>query len=125
MEGMLKEVQKSEPLEIKHVTPLSQTSCGELEYAGIPVDYYNYFGLDMGKITEKQREKLGVIASLLKPDGETLGDRLTALRSLERKLGRDPLNGRLDSVYNHMRLTSRIKDLEKQRMALETSNGNW
>lgn len=96
-----------------------------IEYFGIPVELYGFFGVDISGATEKQKEKLGIINSLIKSKGETMGDKLTSLKEIERKLTRDPLRSRVDSVYNYLRLSSKIEDLAKQRQALEASSGNW
>lgn len=124
--GLAKSAQSVSPVTVVHSkdAQLSSTN-GEVAFLGIPVDYYGHFGIDLNRATEKQREKMAYMSKWLSEKHETLGDRLLELRKLEGRIGMTGTDSRIDKVYRYMRLSDNIKDLEKQRQALEARGGNW
>lgn len=118
MEGLAKTSESVNVAPVVHPSsPLSTTSAGEMLYSGVPVDMYAHFGIDLGKATSKEKERMGYVYSKL--EGETLGDKMLKLKDIEYNLGRAGFDSMLDKVNRYIRLGDEIKELEKRRNALE------
>lgn len=98
-------------------SPLSTMTYGEVAYMGVPVDMYGFFDVDLGKATDKQRERMGYIYSQLQ--GETLGEKLMALKQIEWKLGRSGFDSMLDKVNRYLRMNEDIRELELRKKSME------
>ena len=86
---------------------------------GVPYDVYSFFGADLQNTGERDREKLKDIYSHFKAEHKTLGDVMQEVSTLENRLGLGGYTSRLDRVWNWVRLSGRIKDLELRKQALE------
>jgi hypothetical protein len=104
----------------------SQNSLGmnkdELCYAEVPVDFFRYFDLDMGRVTKTELSRLKDVAGWVKErvrDG-TLGEQLQEMREVERRLGSSHVTEkRHDRLWNWLRMERHITDMRKRQSALE------
>lgn len=93
-----------------------------MEFAGIPVDMYRYFGIDLGSGDEKELNKVREIYDWARKDSESLGDAMTKISRLERQLGSPQLNEtRHTKVWLWVKLTRQIEDLDKRRESMRRS----
>lgn len=102
---------------VHSASPLSTMTSGETAYMGVPVDMYEFFDVDFGKASEKQRERMGYIYGQLQ--GETLGEKLSHLKSIEWKLGRGGFDSMLDKINRYLRMGEEVKELELRRKGME------
>lgn len=124
--GLAKSAESVQVKAVEHsANPLNTSSSGELSYLGVPVDIYGYFGLDLNKASNSQREKMLQINRYVSDGDATIGDRMMKIRQIERKLGMGGMDSRIDKIYRYIRLSENIRDLEARRKALEVSGGNW
>ena len=95
---------------------------GVMVYDGLPLSIPNYFNVDAFKLSDEEKGRLGSIYEWAKtkvPEG-TMGDVLTKISELERQLGATAIGeSRLDRLWRWCKLSFRIEDLEKERIALE------
>lgn len=94
----------------------------EMTYANVPVDYFHYFDIPMGGgADDKTLERLREIHAWAREKG-TKGEQMSSLRELERKLGvPHATEKRYNRVWNWVRISNSIKDLELQRDSLSGS----
>lgn len=93
----------------------------DLEWAGIPVDIYNHFNVELGKADEKETKKLKDIYEWAKSRCEepTLGNVMSRVASLENQLGVPDIGTRrYDKMWNWVRLSRQMEDLDKRREVL-------
>lgn len=86
-----------------------------------PIEIIRYFGVDLLTIDEKTREKLKDIYKFCSKNTNGLGEILMKVKDIERKVKNpvnlyEPLYGR---VWNWIKISEQINDLEKQRKAFE------
>lgn len=84
---------------------------------GVPISVIRYFGIDTRKIDNKDKEQLKEIYIFIKDNPNGL---YTILSNIERKLGAPSLGEtRFGRIWNYLKLTNQIDNLEKDRKALE------
>jgi len=94
------------------------------EYDGVPVDVFRVLDLNASMIPHKDIDKLKVIYDWAKKDSESLGDTLIKISRIRMQLGSPAVGqGYHDKIYNWVRLTQSIEDLDKRREALR--GGIW
>lgn len=127
MSGLAKTAEAVKPVEpIVHKEGAKLTSSeGEFNYLGVPVDMYRHFNLDLGKASQAKLEKIDFINGWLKQTQESVGDRLMELRRIESKLGMSGMDSRIDRVWQYMRLSSNMKEMEKRMKSMEQRGGDW
>jgi hypothetical protein len=109
-------------LEVKETSAIEEIADKPVEDGriGIKIDYpqlIDYFNVDSP--TNAQREKMATIFDYFADESKTIGELLYNMRILESRLGSPALGeSRLQKMYNYIRITSDIKDKEKQRDAL-------
>jgi len=107
---------KSEPV---HSGDAPQQVGNTMEFAGIPVDMYRYFGIDLGSGDEKELNKVKEIYEWAKKDSESLGDAMTKISRLERQLGSPHINEtRHTKMWLWVKLTRQMEDLDKRRESM-------
>ena len=94
----------------------------EATYAKVPVDLFHFFGVPMTNSTDDvTMDRLSDINEYLKDKG-SMGSKMAELQKIERKLGSThATEHRHNRVWNHIRLSYQIKDLEKRRDSLTRS----
>lgn len=100
------------------ISPRNPTLNIPISYEGIPVDLMNYFDQGFDNMTQRSTKQLGEIYVLLKDDFNNMGDLLYEVKQIERRLGPAPLSEtRYGRVWNWLKVSNRIKKLEKERQA--------
>lgn len=127
MSGLAKTAEEVKPVEpVVHAEGAKLTSSeGEFNYLGVPVDMFRYFNLDLGKASSSKLEKVDYINGWLKESNESVGDRLMELRKIENKIGMSGMDSRIDKVWQYMRLSKNMKEMEKKMKAMEQRGGDW
>lgn len=127
MSGLAKTAEASKPVEpvVHSDTPKLTSSEGEFNYLGVPVDMFRYFNIDLGKASQSKIEKVDYINGWLKESNESVGDRLMELRKIENKLGMSGMDSRIDKIWQYMRLSKNMKEMEKKMKAMEQRGGDW
>jgi hypothetical protein len=114
---------KSAPQPITETpTPVVTQVDGVMIYDGLPLSVPNYFNVDSFKLSDTEKDRLNSIYEWAKtkvPEG-TMGDVITKISELERQLGATAIGeNRIDRLWRWCKLSFRIDDLEKERIALE------
>ena len=112
---------KSAPVQPTAQVTSSEMLSGDLSFAGIPVDIYRHFGVEIGHVEDKDVGKLKDILAWAKAKCEepTMGNVLSRISSLENQLGQPELGQRrYDKMWNWVRLSRSIDDLDKKRESL-------
>ncbi len=121
-------IAKSEPqIEKGEIKPESQTKLvnqdDTLCYGNIPVDMFRYFSIDMGKVGNRDLKYLDDITAHARKscaEGSSIGDILAYIGKIERGLSPTHFSeSRLAKLWNWVKLSDNIVDLEKRREALE------
>ncbi len=116
-EGLAKSSPSNTPMVIQKPSPTDHYNA--FEYDGVPIDFYQFFGVPMDKATIKDKKELSDMYSWGKENNKSLGDMMQSLRDLELKLGQPPIGMRRQSkLWNHMKLQRNINDLVKRQDAL-------
>lgn len=89
-------------------------------FNGVPLELMEFFTLDMKDLNDSTARKINDIYTFLKPKVKSMGELLMEIRRVERKIGAPALTEtRYGKVWNWLKLSNRINDLEKQRKAYE------
>jgi len=96
----------------------SKPAVENYEYNGVPVDFFRHFDLEMSKSGDRELQKLKDIYSWAKKDTETLGDALVKISRLESQLGSGGFDRRYDKVWNWVRITTQMEDLNNRRESM-------
>lgn len=100
-----------------------KTTAPDISYSGVPLDLYRYFNLDLGTVNEKEVSRLKDILTWAKQDTQSLGDAMVKISHIERELGMGGFEKRHERVWNWVRLSLNINDLEARRESLRKENG--
>ena len=88
-------------------------------YEGVPFDVYQYFSTAIESSTPNDRDKLRDIYEFVKKDGMSIGDVMSGISDIENRLGLGGGERRFDRVWNWVRMSKHIKDIEARRASLE------
>lgn len=89
-------------------------------FDGVPVEVIEYFSLDPNEMPHGADRKIKEVYEMVREEGMTLGDTLKKLKEIENRVGQNQFGEtRYDRIRNWIKLNLRIKELEKQREALE------
>lgn len=123
MEGMAKSSGPNTPISSVEPATVTANPLSKAHYwAGVPLDVYNYFTLNMKDMHDVDLEQLQYVFDTVqkKTEDPTMGNVLLALKSIEQMLGVPQLGeARYKRVYNYVKLLSTIEDLNKKRQAME------
>jgi len=88
---------------------------------GIPLDIYSFFETSSENSNPKEKDKLRDVYEFIKGRCEepTLGNILHSLSVMESKLGLGGYAKRLDRVWNYVRLSRQVDELDKRRKSME------
>lgn len=102
--------------------PQTTTPIQTVEWKGVPIDIYRYFGLDLGTVEKKTIEKISDIFvwALEKSEEKTVGNALQKIQTLETTLGVPHFNEtRYDRLYNWITIQRQIDELRKRQDSLK------
>lgn len=86
---------------------------------GVPIDFIDYFNIDMRNMDARTRQQLSDIYEIIGNDG-SMGDVMTKMAEITRKVGSPSLGEtRHSKIWQYLKVQSRITELEKQKRALE------
>lgn len=124
MEGLAKSAPKVTG-DVPDARPQIANGFNTLCYDTVPIDIYRQFDLDLANVNDKVRGQLKDIFNYAYEANEqkSVGNAMTTLRNLEVKLG-SPRGGesRIGRIYNWVKLSNQIQDLDLRRNALR---GVW
>lgn len=115
-------IAKSAPSATPVVLEPNQQTVGfnSFEYDGVDLSLFEMYGIDY--TDDVARGRLKDINNWISADLEekTIGNVMMKLRDLDTKLGATPAGGRrIDRIWNHLKISQKMKDLMKQQRALE------
>lgn len=114
------QVQQAQAPVIENSQPLSP-----MTYEGIPVEFFEFFDVDMRALDTRAKVQLKELFDMSKDGCKDMGDVVTKISEIDRKLGAPAFNeSRYGRVWSYLKISRRMGDLEKQRMAMENSYGN-
>jgi histidyl-tRNA synthetase len=99
------------------------TGIAGYEWAGIPIDVFRAFGVEMGTIPVKDIEQLKDIVSWAKSktDEPTVGNVLQQIIRLRRELGAPAYNQKgYEKVWSFVKMQKHIDELTKRQDSLKT-----
>jgi len=119
--GLAKTAEDVKPKTVSQPEPVNVESA--FIYDGIPIDIARYFNEDVFNLPNKEKDKVVDIYNWAKErvgSEGTLGDVMMRISTLERQLGSPALGEkRYDKMWNWVKLSFNIEDLDKRRKALE------
>lgn len=97
-----------------------EVTAQDMTYAQVPVDIFRYFDRETSNTSEVELKRLKDIVTWSR--GESCGDKMSALRSLERELGvRHFSESRINRVWNFLKMGNQIDELRKKQESLKGS----
>lgn len=125
MEGLAKSAELPKQADKKDNVGKSDADSFAIKYpwSDIPYEVFNHFDIDMFKADDKTineiRDIYRYIQNELPKDNQSIGDVLIRLSEMRRSLGIPRFHEKAwNKLYNYVRISSNIKELEKQREAL-------
>ena len=107
---------------ISSVSPITRES-PPLIFDGVPLDLMDYFQIDFKNSDSDSKNKLREIYSILKDDYPDITNLLSKLSDIDRKLGAHGYQEtRYGKIWNYLKVTEKIKGLEKYKLSLEKAN---
>ena len=90
-------------------------------YDGVPVDLYSFFSISPETVDFKDKDRLKDIYEYSKSQttDPTIGNIMHGIRKLSDKIGITGFDKQHTKMWNWIKLTNRMKDLDKRRQALE------
>lgn len=118
MEGLAKTAEISKPVAVEHKDPASITM--GMAQDGVPMGMFMFYDKSFGQEDGAVSEQLKTMFEFAKANTNgSDGDVLMYLRDLDRRMGTPKIGeSRLSRAFNYAKITNRIKDLDKQRVAL-------
>jgi hypothetical protein len=102
-------------------TQATESSYSNFQWMDVPIDVYRQFSIELGTIPEREVGKIKDIYEWAKSkcDEPTIGNIMQKISSLEQQLGSPALgHQRYDKLWNWVKITKQIDDLDKRRDAL-------
>lgn len=91
----------------------------EMQFDGIPMDFYRVFNVELSTLPAKEIDKLKSIYEWSKEGSESVGDMMQKVSKLERELGSPALNEkRYDKMFRWVKMNKAINELRKQQESL-------
>ena len=109
---------KSAPTEAAPINVEHNTTVPVTHIDGVPIEMARHFNLNTRMMSEQDKVPVNRIFDYLGGGQRPMGDLLQELSSIERHLGCKMKGDGYNSVYAYLKLTSQIRDIEKQRDAL-------
>ena len=118
MEGLAQTAEISKPVAVEHNDPASITM--GMAQDGVPMGMFMFYDKSFGQEDGAVSEQLKTMFEFAKANTNgSDGDVLMYLRDLDRRMGTPKIGeSRLSRAFNYAKITNRIKDLDKQRVAL-------
>lgn len=85
---------------------------------GVPLEIIRYFDVDIRSMDSNTVRQLKDIYELSNDSNETIGDSLLKIKDIDMRLGYPSYGNRFSKVWNYLKITKNIGDLDKQRQAL-------
>jgi len=89
-----------------------------LQFNEVPMEMINYFGFNLQDLNHDVTEKMKDIYSILSKEHKDMGDLLRHISGIEMHLGSGGYTNKFNKVWNYIKITERISDLEKQRESM-------
>lgn len=115
------EAQKKQPERPQERQPQHSEITQTVEYDGVPIDLYRHFGVELDTATESIKSQLKRIHDIIRSrkEGFTIGDVLSAVNTLESRLGAPRLDEkRYVRVHRWLVLEAQKNELEKRQESL-------
>jgi hypothetical protein len=119
--GLAKTAEQPKKETPQEPTPALSEAMGTIEWAGVPVDLFRFFNVDLGTTPQDDIKELKDIYdwAKLKCDEPTIGNILQKISSLETQLGSPNLGEkRFSKMWVWVKMSKQIDDLDKRREAL-------
>jgi hypothetical protein len=89
------------------------------DFNGVPLELITYFDVDIRKMDGRINGQLRDIFSVLSPGAKDIGDVLSKVRALDRKLGQPSgTETRYGRIASYLKISAKIDSLEKHRKAI-------
>lgn len=108
-----------QPQAAEAVAPVHIDSALPMMMDGLPVDLINYFGVEMGTITQSTRKHLSEIYAICCTESPRMGDILQKIRSLDNRMGEPSLGQtRTGRIWQYLKMHEKVVDMQKNRDAM-------
>ncbi|OPZ89046.1 MAG: hypothetical protein BWY74_02887 [Firmicutes bacterium ADurb.Bin419] len=116
MEGLAKSAPSSTPATVN----ISKESPAISAYMvdGVPVEMYEYFGLNLGNVETQDKAKLKDIFDYLIPTSKNMSDAFSKLTDIQLRLGSSSYEKRHDKIWNFIKINKQIEELQRRQIAL-------
>jgi len=109
------------PIVLDKSTP-SSTGFNNFQYDGVDLSLYSMFDIPIESAEETEKGRLRDLSNWVSEglEEKSIGNILTKIKEIDNKLGATPIgSSRLNRIWNHLKISQRIKDLHTQQRALE------
>jgi len=118
--SIAKSAPSATPVKLEPNTP--SVGFNSFQYDGVDLSLYNLFGIDIQHAEETEKGRLREISEWISSDlqEKSIGNIMSEIRKVEMKLGATPYGEKkLNRIWNYLKVSQKIKDLDLQRKALE------